>query len=67
VVVRPIGIGHSPNEICVYHTNDTKSAPGVLHMVDLKRHMNRVLSINVEEQTAVVEGGTTIKELIDSL
>ena len=58
-IIRPIGKGHSPNDICVHQPIEGTETK--LHMINLLSKMGRVLSIDKDAYTFVIEGGATLE------
>ena len=63
--MRAIGVGHSPNDICVSSSDGPDAT--ILHMIDLKKNMSKVLKIDSDSCLITIEGGTTLKQIIQAL
>lgn len=56
-VLRVVGIGHSPNGICVHGMEKEwagQDREAVLHMVSLLKNMCQVLEVNEEKRTITI-------------
>ena len=51
----------------MYSATSQNTEDIILHMIDLKYHMNKILSIDVIKKTITIEGGVTLKQVLDAL
>ncbi|TNV78863.1 hypothetical protein FGO68_gene10845 [Halteria grandinella] len=59
-LIKPVGVGHSPNDICVHLQPDA-----TLHMVSLQTHMTSITFNPSEPLMITIQGGVTIRQLLD--
>ncbi len=66
-IIRAIGKGHSPNEICAHKHLDRDLHGTKLHMINMNAKMNKILKIDSEKKTICIEGGVTLSQVIEAL